>query len=348
MYVAIVGSRKFKNLQLVADYVLKLPRDTVVVSGGAEGVDQKAAKTALDHGYPTPIIFRPDYAKYGKPATFIRNKEIVIKADRVVIFWDGQSTGTLNALSHAVRLNKPIEIYNENGELITVADTENKPRRLPVFIEPTVQEVIPSKQNTWVSLERKGSTTAVSRTEHGYTLDVVRSWLQKAIRRGDEEQAAWAAWQLIKFGWVAALWRTLRIIASEDIGMGDPSVAVQIDALANNAEKGTDKFSPKKEMFIGICEMQAIIVLCRAKKDWQATHLLLKQIKMYKQINDGEMQPPTPPDYVYDAHTDIGRKRGKTKQDWWKEGDALNPKSENHYSTGNDPHASIHGDKDCV
>ena len=172
-------------------------------------------------------------------------------------------------------------------------------------------------------------------THFGYPMDVVRSALQKACRRGQTEEAMWWAWQMIEHGWVRYLWRTLRIIASEDVGVGDSKVAVTINALANNACEGTDKF--KNKHFIGHCEAHAILVICEARKDWVATNLLLRIKKECDDINVGKKLPREPGSEVFDVHTSIGRSRGAVEEDWAREGKFLHPKSSRHYSFGKDP-----------
>lgn len=182
----------------------------------------------------------------------------------------------------------------------------------------------------WVSKRRDGKGGLGSTiTDHGYPMDEVRSALQKAIRRGQEEDAAWWAYQIIKHGWVKYLWRTLRLIASEDVGMGDPMVAVIIDSLANNAREGTDDF--KKDMFVGLCEMQAICVLCRAKKTWESTHLMCVTSRRWGDIQDGLADLPIPPDEALDSHTVEGRRRKVSPLQWYAEGDALQPRGEKHH-----------------
>lgn len=237
-----------------------------------------------------------------------------------------------------------------------MSDIEPKPRRAPIQTNLPVDASLATPQNKlgqpWVSQERQGSHPSISRTAHGYPLDELRSALQKAIRRGQEEEAAWCAWQIQRFGWSAYLWRTLRLIASEDVGIADPMVAVQIDALANNAEIGTQKF--KNDMFMGLCEIQAIQVLCRANKSWETTHLLCKMVARVKKIDRGEISPPPLLKEAIDAHTQQGRRNGATKMDWYNEGDALYPRADNHHlnldEAGNskDIHADIHGDPDAV
>lgn len=107
--VAIVGSRKFPNRQQVIDYVASLPQDTVIVSGGAKGVDTWAALAAKECGLDT-LIFPAEWDKYGKSAGFRRNADIVNACDRLVAFWDGNSKGTAHSVGLAEKQGKPVEI----------------------------------------------------------------------------------------------------------------------------------------------------------------------------------------------------------------------------------------------
>lgn len=108
--IAIVGSRTFKRLELVAKFVRSLPYDTVIVSGGAKGVDSTAENIAKHLGMKTDI-YLPDYARYGKSAPMIRNSLIIENCDEVVAFWDGVSKGTKDSIDKAERLGKPCKIY---------------------------------------------------------------------------------------------------------------------------------------------------------------------------------------------------------------------------------------------
>jgi hypothetical protein len=110
MNIAIVGSRKYSNLPKVSSYVRSLPPGTVVVSGGAQGVDRAAEFAALSVGLGT-IIFLPNWEKYGKKAGFLRNMDIVKQADKLVAFWDGESKGTLHSINLAKEKGISVEIY---------------------------------------------------------------------------------------------------------------------------------------------------------------------------------------------------------------------------------------------
>lgn len=100
MRLGIVGSRDYPNKSRVIQFVNSLPLDTVVVSGGARGVDTWAEEAALARGMEVVAIL-PDWETYGRAAGMIRNKEIVRLSDKVVAFHDGTSKGTANTIKVA-------------------------------------------------------------------------------------------------------------------------------------------------------------------------------------------------------------------------------------------------------
>lgn len=109
MKVAIVGSREYAHLGKVEKYIRTLPNDTIIVSGGAIGVDKWAEQWARFLGLGT-IILKPDWNKYGKAAGMIRNTQIVETCDKLVAFWDGKSKGTKDSIDKATKLGKPVEV----------------------------------------------------------------------------------------------------------------------------------------------------------------------------------------------------------------------------------------------
>ena len=72
------------------------------------------------------------------------------------------------------------------------------------------------------------------KTPGGYRNSEVTSALQKSIRRGLEEEALFWGSELDLAGYGAYAWKRLRIIASEDIGLADPGVCVQVRTLYEN------------------------------------------------------------------------------------------------------------------
>src|SRR5687767_8532900 len=77
----------------------------------------------------------------------------------------------------------------------------------------------------FVSKRQDGCTLSDTVTHLGYYADECRSALNKEIRRGNERAACWWGYQFIRHGWTRYLWSTLRIIASEDVGVADPTAA---------------------------------------------------------------------------------------------------------------------------
>lgn len=107
MKVAIVGSR---NL-VVKDLEKYLPVDTTeIVSGGARGIDQCAAKFSKTNNIKL-TEFIPQYDKYGRVAPLKRNLQIIEYADKVIAFWDGTSHGTKYVIDKCLQLNKSITVY---------------------------------------------------------------------------------------------------------------------------------------------------------------------------------------------------------------------------------------------
>lgn len=107
--VAIVGSRDYADLERVRAYVRALPLDTVIVSGGARGVDTAAEMAAKDRGMRV-LIHLPDYGAHGRSAPLVRNDAIIRDCHRLVAFWDGRSRGTLDAARRARAAGKPVEV----------------------------------------------------------------------------------------------------------------------------------------------------------------------------------------------------------------------------------------------
>lgn len=110
MKVAVIGSR---NL-LVSDLEKYVPEEaTIIVSGGAKGIDSCAREFACKNGL-TMVEFFPDYNKYGRKAPLIRNDKIIDYSDVVIAFWDGKSRGTKYVIDKCKKANKKILLYVSN------------------------------------------------------------------------------------------------------------------------------------------------------------------------------------------------------------------------------------------
>ena len=117
---------------------------TVLISGGAIGVDRTAEETARACGLrvislrPRKVkyrygvdrhvwdrkgdltVYRDDFDEYFdfRAAAFDRNRLIVAYAERIYAFWNERSTGTAHALAEARTRGKPVCIYNADGKLL--------------------------------------------------------------------------------------------------------------------------------------------------------------------------------------------------------------------------------------
>lgn len=116
--IAVVGSRTFNNYPVLHRILDSLgPSLGTVVSGGARGADSLAAQFARERKLPLRE-YLPDWNVHGKAAGFIRNKTIVQNCDGLIAFWDGQSRGTLDSIQYALKLGKPVAVYDFNGVAI--------------------------------------------------------------------------------------------------------------------------------------------------------------------------------------------------------------------------------------
>ena len=112
MKVAIVGTRSASNYEAWKKVALEvLPKNTsMIVSGGAKGVDAFAARLAEEMGLPL-LEFKPNYEKYGRGAPLVRNTEIVNAAACVLAFPSGDSRGTFDAIAKARKARKMLRVY---------------------------------------------------------------------------------------------------------------------------------------------------------------------------------------------------------------------------------------------
>ena len=110
MKIGIVGSRNFKDYNILTEKLKDIETDIkVVISGGAPGADRLAEKWAKEHG-KLLTVYPADWVTHGKSAGYIRNADIVKNSDKIVAFWDGVSKGTKHTINLCKKNNKECEI----------------------------------------------------------------------------------------------------------------------------------------------------------------------------------------------------------------------------------------------
>lgn len=118
--IGIVGSRDFGDLSRVSNFMRIMFKEygdrLVLVSGGAQGVDITAERTADELGMEK-MIFTPRPGKPFHIAALERNTEIVDFSDWVYAFWSmtPKSTGTIDSMRKAVLAGKLVGLYTPNG-----------------------------------------------------------------------------------------------------------------------------------------------------------------------------------------------------------------------------------------
>ena len=83
---------------------------TVVLSGAARGADTHGELWAQSKGIPVEH-YPAEWGKHGKAAGFIRNAEMVSKAEAVVAIWDGVSRGTAHSIKLATEAGLKVHVH---------------------------------------------------------------------------------------------------------------------------------------------------------------------------------------------------------------------------------------------
>lgn len=113
--LVIAGSRDFNDYTLLSKAVDKHLGDKVddakivIISGTAPGADQLGERYAKERGYKLEC-YPADWGHYGKAAGPVRNMNMANVADGVIVFWDGESSGTKNMIETAKAKNIPCTV----------------------------------------------------------------------------------------------------------------------------------------------------------------------------------------------------------------------------------------------
>lgn len=166
----------------------------------------------------------------------------------------------------------------------------------------------------------------VIRTVTGYDFFEVSSAMQKAVRRGDAAVAGYFALELWTSGYRDYVWKRLFTISAEDCY---GPITKEIEALWQGHELvNKSSGEPKGRIFVS----KAILLLCSTGKCRDADHLQNfvydgKLVDADKWLEDVRRFPIPIPPYTFDVHTRKGKKRGRTKEEFFREEyEALQPR----------------------
>lgn len=169
--------------------------------------------------------------------------------------------------------------------------------------------------------DKKFELTTIS----GHRLDEVSSAMQKSIRRGLLDEALYWASELDLSGYSEYVWKRLRIICCEDVGLANPNIAVQINSLyqmssdIRKLEKKNEKTPNSHRLFL----VQAVMLLTKSSKNRNVDWTLMCYYK-------GKRECRYIPDYAIDKHTVKGQIQKKKYKEFIEVGSLLENEVEIH------------------
>jgi len=119
MKVCIIGSRSIDKAEDVLPIIDKFVKENttgtpIFLLGSAKGVDPLSKKYAELHGIDV-VSFLPYHlidptAEFDSKYFFVRTKQMIDNADRVLAIWDTKSKGTEYAIKYSQKKNLPVMV----------------------------------------------------------------------------------------------------------------------------------------------------------------------------------------------------------------------------------------------
>ena len=156
------------------------------------------------------------------------------------------------------------------------------------------------------------------KTFNGFQADHVISALQKEIRRGNAENAALLAYEMIITSPALEdyLWHRLQVISVEDIGFGETLAPVLIQSLSEMT-RACDRAVGERKLYA----IHAVRYLCACKKDRSSDEM----INWINHAASSGKLLPVIPEYALDMHTAEGQKKGRGRRHFFEEASRTNP-----------------------
>jgi replication-associated recombination protein RarA len=156
------------------------------------------------------------------------------------------------------------------------------------------------------------------KTFHGFAADHVISALQKEIRRGNTENAALLAHEMILTSPAMEdyLWYRLKVISVEDVGFGDLMAPVIIQSLAQMVD-ACDRSVGERKLYA----VHAVRYLCQCEKD-RSSDEMVNWISFATSLGKAL---PVIPEYALDMHTAAGQSKGRGRRNFFEEASKTSP-----------------------
>ena len=114
MRTIIAGSRGITDPNVVFTAIALAMVDgivpSVIISGGARGVDALGEQWAMSAGIPVEV-YPAEWGKYGNKAGTMRNVHMGNIATALIAVWDGKSPGTKHMIDFARRHNLKVYVH---------------------------------------------------------------------------------------------------------------------------------------------------------------------------------------------------------------------------------------------
>jgi predicted Rossmann fold nucleotide-binding protein DprA/Smf involved in DNA uptake len=119
MRICIIGSRSLDKAEVIIPIMDKFFKEhtvkpQVIISGGAKGVDHfsqwYAEHNGLDFIQILPYHLLDTTTEFNSKYFFIRTKQMISNADKVLAIWDTKSKGTEYGIKLAQKLDIPVMV----------------------------------------------------------------------------------------------------------------------------------------------------------------------------------------------------------------------------------------------
>ncbi len=174
-------------------------------------------------------------------------------------------------------------------------------------------------------------------TKGSYNRYDISSLLQKAVRRSDEECAAWAAWELTRSGYAWNLWNRLALYVVEDLRAG-ADVALLIERYERLATERWEDDSWEGRL----CGIHAALAAARATSTREATYadgyferVAAERAAAREEGREpeydfpvGDLEPGGRHDVIFDQHTYDGKRMGRDGRYFTVHGARVGPTGE--------------------